>query len=208
MSQCDTVGKPECVQHEFSGKLVRGHCGEGFRLGVGEVQARLAGFSASVNRLGLCRRLGGQLAVSTSTDTEVVAEGPVVDVVPALPVALRKGRHLVAAESGSRQARITVLLNVGESSVHRQNGWSPGKLGFSLECELIPADVFGFQCNCCAQIGPRSGAGLLGEAIHQVQIDVAESGITRFCVAADYLLGIVNSAKPLQLGIVERLRAQ
>lgn len=111
-----------------------------------------------------------ELAVGTRADAEVVAEVPVVEVVPALPARPREGRGFVVPVAGLAEPCLDHLLHVGGKIVvgQRRRRGVEGCIG--LEGEVIAGQMGRAEADRSLQIGVRVGQALAGQRVHQVEI--------------------------------------
>ena len=149
----------------------------------------------------------GELAVGASADAEVVAELPVVQVVAAAPTRLGKGGNLVARKAMPGQQGKTGFFGVGHFvavGLHRRVAVK-GRV--RLDGQLVPAQMGRLQGNGLLQIRQRLLPALPRQAVHQIQIEIIEAGLTRRLGGADRFVLAVNPAQCLQVRRVETLHA-
>src|SRR5436190_24362990 len=78
-----------------------------------------------------------ELAVRPGADAEVVAELPVVEVVPAAATRLREGRDLVVLEARAGERLLARLLHVGAGVVLGQPRRPRKEHGVGLDRQLV-----------------------------------------------------------------------
>ncbi len=76
----------------------------------------------------------GVLAVRTRADRKVIAESPVVEIVPATMTVSRKGRDLILLVAGIPKQRLATFLNAPRQAIVRQpRGRLAEELGVRLQ---------------------------------------------------------------------------
>ena len=94
----------------------------------------------------ICRRMrsaNDSLPCAPGADAEIVAEAPVVQVVPRLPSGLRECRGFVVSVAGCRQARFDGLLHVGGHVVVRHLGRMAVEQRVRLDGQVIGGNMRG-----------------------------------------------------------------
>ena len=81
------------------------------------------------------------------------------------------------------------------------------KFGIGLQRQVIKRNVFGGQRTQRAQIVFRLGRRLLGQGVHQVEVDVVEPGGPRPSQGLSRFIGPVNAAEGFQVSGIEALHA-
>ena len=149
------------------------------------------------------------LAVRSGTDAEVITICPVIQVVLTAPAFAGVGGNFVLAEARFGHARDAGFLHVPGIIHFRNAGWRFGReQGVRFQRELIMRQMLRIQREGLLDIIQCHGQGLLGQGIHQIQIDVAETGV----LSADHRrpspLGVMDSAQALKAAIIETLHAE
>ena len=145
--------------------------------------------------------------MGAGADAEVVAEGPVVEVVPALLVRAGEGGGLVVGEAGGGQAGLDRVLHVGGAVVVGQRRRVVGEGGVGFEGEVVARQVLHAEADRRLQVGERHVQGLAGEGVHQVEVDALEVRARGFDRAPG-LVAAVDAADLRQHGVVEALDAE
>ena len=97
----------------------------------GLVAPRLAGVGGAHDGRG--GRIG-ELAVGAGADPEVVTEGPVVEIVAALPAGVGIGRHFIVRRGPRRSSSSAQAASISStlSSVGSGGGWAPNTVPGSM----------------------------------------------------------------------------
>ncbi|MCW0416884.1 hypothetical protein NB689_002638 [Xanthomonas sacchari] len=152
---------------------------------------------------------GADLAVRAGTDAEIVAEGPVVEVVRAAVAGARVGADLVLRVAGLGQQRLAALLHVpGVVVLGHALRRSRGEHGVRFQGELVVAQVGRLQRQRLRDVALGLGQGLLRQRVHQVQVDIGIAGVLRQLHRTLGLGAVVDAAQPLQGRVVEALDAE
>ena len=144
------------------------------------------------------------LGMRAGADAEVVAELPVVQVVPRLAPGLRIGRHFIMSIAGGCGVLLDHLLHVGAGIVVRQHRRELRENRVRLQRQVVQRQVRRRRGNRDAKVGARLFQRLPGQRIHQVEIEIVEmpmrdlDGATRLCI-------VMNAAERLQMFAVEAL---
>ena len=106
------------------------------------------------------------------------------------------------------QLKPRVFDGRGEVRVQQPRWWPSGELGLRLDRQLVPGDVLRRQTNRLLQVGQGGGHGLVGQAVHQIDVEALEAGLGHPTGGVAGLVRAVDAAKARQLLGVERLCAQ
>ena len=87
----DPLNQPKGIHHKFQSKLVFGNVLHAEAFGIALVQSGLTGLSCSKATAPV-----SQFSVGTGTETNVIAKGPIVQIVQTFPSWFSKGRNFVA----------------------------------------------------------------------------------------------------------------
>ena len=79
--------------------------------------------------------------------------------------------------------------------------------GVGFQRQLVPGNVCRPEPDRRGDIGPRHRDGLSGQCVHEVEIDVVETGSSRGVDAAPDVAAPVDAGDGLQAPVVETLRA-
>ncbi len=154
----DAVDQAQAIHHEFEGQV--GHAEA--LLGLHEIAMAVGGQVGArvlVAHLADDAGVAGELAVGAGADAEVVAEGPVVEVVAAALAGLGEGRGFVVLVAGLGEHRFNELLHVGGEVVIRQFGRRAaveGRVGFQRE--VVAGQVLRRERHGGLQIGCKACA--------------------------------------------------
>ena len=139
-------------------------------------------------------------------DAQVVAEAPVIEVVPGASLGLRIGRGFVVRVAGAGEPGFDHGLHVGRQVVVRQWRRVLGEYRIGFEREVIDRQVLRRKCNRRLEIGSQFVRRLSRQRIHQVEVDVVECH-ARDCHRAARLVAVVNATERAQVLRVETLDA-
>src|SRR5690348_3696350 len=99
---------------------------------------------------------GAQFSVSSRSNTEVVAKGPVVEIMPALPTWLCVARDLVLRESRLSQPIGAGLQDLrGDIVTGKVSRWLRCEDSARFECQLIVGQVCRPKRNCGVDVVQR-----------------------------------------------------
>ncbi len=116
-------------------------------------------------------------------------------------------RHFVLRVAMSGQQLLSGFLNVPENVVFGQHRWLIPEHRVGLQGQLIPGQVGRREGNGLAQIGQCFVLGLIRQAVHQVQVEVVETGPARHVGGANRFVAVVNAAQRLEFGFLKALNA-
>ena len=102
----------------------------------------------------------GLLAVRTRTEAHVVAEAPVVDVVPRDAVAATPRGYLVTLQAGMREPVAAAALDLLQKVFVWQRRRRAVKRGIRLDRQLIPGQMLDAAGQRDLQVLERAGHGL------------------------------------------------
>ena len=80
---------------------------------------------------------------------QIITEGPVIQVMPALGARQAPGGDFIVVQARLAQQSSPALVNFPEPIIVRQGGWSGKKLGVGLDGELVPGQVPGLVAQRC-----------------------------------------------------------
>ena len=207
LCQAEAVIEAQCVKHEFAGDIGRGELGAG-----GGEQARSGGHIImwlALLRIAHYLPVGeADFAVGAGADTQVIAEGPVVEVVAATITRLAVSRHLVLAVVRRRQQLLASVLNIRQGILDWQQRRPFVEDGIGLDRQLVPGQVRRGKTQGGLQIRGGGDGGLLWQAVHQVDIEAVEPGRAGVFDGRPGLVAVVDSPQGLQASIVEALYPQ
>src|SRR5262245_64970570 len=107
--------------------------------------------------------VAGELAMRAGANAQIVAEFPVVAVVPALPALACVRGDLVLIETCGREARLTDLLDLeGEILAGQRCRRPPREHRARFQREVVVRNVLGLECECRLQVGERLRRVLAG----------------------------------------------
>src|SRR5450631_3031752 len=129
-------------------------------------------------------------------DAEIVAEAPVVQIVPALVAWTRMRRCFVMNIAGGDKLGVDEVLDIRREFVVGKLRWMTMKQGVRLDRQMIKRQMWGREAQRLGNIGARIREILSGQRIHQVKIDVAEDFNCRLRRRASFL-SVVNATKRL-----------
>jgi len=169
-----------------------------------QVTARLADLARAQNpvRPGI-----GQLAVSAGADADVIPEFPVIAIVTARSAGPGVGRYLVLGITLGTQQRRTRFANGVDHRLGRQYRAAAIELGIGFDGELIPGDMPGIQGDGLLEVGNCLRLSLPGQAVHQIQIEIIEAGLSRCFGGVNRFVLAMNPAKRLQMCRIKTLHA-
>ncbi|CRM80693.1 hypothetical protein [Pseudomonas sp. 22 E 5] len=145
--------------------------------------------------------------MGTGADADKVAEAPVVQVVSRRAARLGIGRDFILRVTVFGQQRLAGFLNVPQRVVFRQRGRLVPEHGVGFQRQLIPRQVRGLQRDGLAQVAQGIVQRLIGQAVHQVQVEVIEPGLAGHTSGAHSLIAIMDAAQRLKLLLLEALDA-
>ncbi|RMR95671.1 hypothetical protein ALP75_202581 [Pseudomonas syringae pv. actinidiae] len=143
----------------------------------------------------------------TCADPDKIPERPIVEVMPRRFPGLRIGRHFVLRVPLSGQQLLSGFLNIPKNVVFRQNRRLIPEDGVGFQGQLIPGQVRRREGDGLAQIVQRFVLRLVRQAVHQVQVEVVETGLTRHVGGANRFVAIVDAAQRLEFGCLKTLNA-
>src|SRR5690606_21932734 len=175
----------------------------GRRAGIGEVARRVLVLPAAQDRFVVPE---GDLSVRTGTYPEIVTVGPIVEVVRALATGPRIGTDLVLRITGPGEHGLAALLDVpAEVLVGDADRRPRREHGVGLQRELVMTDVRRLQRKRTLQVVHRHRQVLAGQGVHQVQVEIVETGLARQGDGRLGLPAVVDAAQALQATVVETL---
>ena len=149
-----------------------------------------------------------QFAVRTGADAQIIAKGPVVQVVPALMAGTGKGRSFIVRIARFGQAVFQPILDLGTGIVIGQSGRRHcGKGGVRLQRQLITGKMRWVKGQCLMDISQCRCHILLWQPDHEIEVKGIEGAGGSFN-RRNRLLSVVNAAQRLQAGIVETLNTE
>ena len=142
-------------------------------------------------------------------DAEVIAVGPVIEIVLTALPSLGIGRYFVLGVAGISHAGDAGFLHV-PGVIHFRNAGRRlgGEQGVRLQGELVMREMLRIQGNRLLNIRQRHCQGLFGQGVHQIQIDVGKAGILRRLDRASCAFGIVDATQSFQTTVIEALHAE
>ena len=147
-----------------------------------------------------------QLAVGAGPDAQVIAKHPVIEVVLGLMAGARPGRHLVVA-IGVTQHLAQQILHGSRLVFVRHRGREARKQRVGLQREVVARQVRRRERQGLRQVCAQLGQRLLGQRIHQVQVEGLEQ--LGGCLGRRTGLSpVMHAPQRLQLGVREALDAQ
>ncbi|MNE22705.1 hypothetical protein D3C80_1159270 [compost metagenome] len=146
-----------------------------------------------------------ELAVGACADADEVAEAPVIQIVACSATGLGVGRHFVLGVAMAGQQGLTCLLDIPEDVILRQQGRLVPEYRVGFQGQLIPREMRRFQVDGLAQVVQGVVQSLIGQAVHQVQVEVVETGLTRHIGGAHRFVAGMNPTQRRQLGFLEAL---
>ena len=166
------------------------------RAGLGQVLGGMLDLPPAQHRLRCAQR---EFAVRAGADAEVIAEAPVIEVVRRLPPGLGVGRDFVMLEARRRDPRLAGLLDVpalveAGNALRRARG--EHRVGF--ERELVVRQVRRLQRERALDVVHRHLQRLLGQRVHQVEVDVVVTRVLRELHRAVGFATVVDAAQALQ----------
>jgi len=158
-------------------------------------------------RLAPDARVIRQLRMRTGADAEVVAEGPVVEVVPARFSRFGKGRSFVVVEAGADEFRFDQFQHVGGRILvgQRRRRMMEGSVRFQRQ--VIGADVRDTGGKGGHDVAPCFVHRLLRQGDHQVEIDAREVQLRQLDGTACFVAGM-DAAECRELAIIKALDAE
>ncbi|MNY32246.1 hypothetical protein D3C86_1664500 [compost metagenome] len=147
-----------------------------------------------------------QLAVRARPDAEVIAKTPVIEVVPRLPVRLAVGRGLVVPEAGLAGAGLDDVLHLVGDVLVRQRGRVLGEQRVRLQRQVVHRQVRGAIGQRRFEVAHAFLHGLARQRVHQVEVDVVETGLGDLDGRARLALA-VDAAQRLEMPVAEALDA-
>ena len=193
----DPFEKPQGVQHEFKGKILRidpvNLCrSASSRFDRMEVLPR-----AHEAHLAADAVLKGDFPMRSRARSEVVAEGPVIEIVPAAAASSRVARNLVAREALPGQKGFDEIPHfcrfVGVGEFLRK---VLGKGRSGLDRELVAGEVRGSRLRRFVELFREALHRLAGKGVHEVEIEVLEN-IPRKADRLTSLSHVVNAPEAL-----------
>ena len=140
-------------------------------------------------------------------DAEVIAELPVVDVVPAAVTGTRERRSLVVLVSASGQRLLDGELHIGAGIVLGKLRRPAVEGSVGLYRQLVGGNMRHAAGERPADVGARHVDRLRRQAVHQVEIYVVEARECGFHTAPGFGRG-VDASERLEHRIVEALHAK
>ena len=147
-----------------------------------------------------------KLGMRAGAYAEVVAEAPVIEVVPALAARSGEGRGLVVEVAGVSEPLIDHVLHVGGEFRVRQRRRMAVKEGVGFQREVVGRKVGGAEAQRRIDVLLSLLQRLLRQGVHQVEVDIVEMRL-RNADRAARLFATVNAAQRLQLRGIEALDA-
>ena len=202
----EALDQAQRIEHELEGQVGGGDAAFVLhrRSGSNLRQILLRPLPAQLAQHAVVQR---QLAVRTGADTQIVAEVPVVEVVPALAAGLREGRGFVVLVTGCRQSGFDRILHVGAQVRLRQRRRAGGKGGVGFDRQLIAREVSRRERQCRVDVCQRLFEVLTGQAVHQVEVQIVEVA-GRHRDRLPRLPLVVDAAECLQVRPAETLDAE
>ena len=148
-----------------------------------------------------------ELRVRARADAEIVAELPVVQVVPARAARLRVRRRLVVRVARARERCVHRAFDVRRRVLVGQRRRRAMEQRVGLERQVIERQVRRRERERRGEVGLRALDRLLRQPVHQVEVDVAEDHERGFGGAAR-LVVVVHAAERAQLRGIEALDAE
>ena len=146
--------------------------------------------------------------MSAGADAHVVAERPIIEIVPAARALARVRGHFVLHEAGRGEQFLPVALDLPGCILVRQRRRARMKYRAGLEGQLIVGDVRGVQRAGNAHVVERFLERLFRQRVHQIEVEIIEPRGAQFVDRALRILGRVNAAQPLERARREALRAE
>jgi len=143
--------------------------------------------------------------MSTGTDPNVITEGPVVEIVPALHTGQGVCRDLILAVASLCKPALTIILKLTNPLLLGQGRGLGRKPGIGLQGQLIVGDMLGHQLHGPLHILPGHLPILPGQTEHEVQIDVVETGFTCHLHRRHRLIRPVDASQSLKRLRIETL---
>ncbi|MCY1439663.1 hypothetical protein D9M71_559080 [compost metagenome] len=117
------------------------------------------------------------------------------------------GRYLVLAVAVLGHQRLAGFLNIPEDVVFGQLWRLVPEHRVRLHGQLIPRQVCRPQIDGLAQVTQRVVQRLVGQAVHQVHVEIVETGRARHVGGPNRFVAIMDAPQCLQLGWLEALHA-
>ena len=147
-----------------------------------------------------------EFAVGASTQAQVVAKLPIVQVVPAAVPVARIGRHLVTVQAGGAGQVGDQVQHVTGAVLIGQRGRVLGKDGVGLDRQVIQRQVRWRQSQRGAQVSGQVRQRLPRQRIHQVQVEGVKR-LGRLFYRRQCLGPVMHPAQRAQKTIVETLHS-
>ncbi len=147
-----------------------------------------------------------EFAVRAGADAEIVAEGPVVEVVPGFAPGPRESGSFVVPVAGGGQPRFDRFLHVGCHVLVRDLRRMAIKIGIRLDGQVIRGYMPGPEADGRFDVGKRLFYGLARQCVHQIEIEVVETRLRDLDRGAR-LRPVVNAAERLEMCRIETLDA-
>ena len=135
-----------------------------------------------------------ELGMRSGTQTEVIAEPPVVDVVTRMAPLQGERRDLVMDEARAFEALTARHLLRDDRRIGGQDRWAACEGGARLQRQLVVGEVGRLQRERRLDVGQRLLPGLPGQAHHQVEIQLLDSGLVHRQRGRAGLVGVMDAA--------------
>src|SRR5690606_22649865 len=116
----------------------------------------------------------GHFSMRTSTNTEIIAKLPVIQIVATSPCFLRKGGYFVMRKPMFLQESNTIVMQAINNIIFRKNRWKIVEVCVWLNSELIPGKMWWLESQRFFQIIKAIRDALSSQAKHQVNIEIVE----------------------------------
>ena len=143
--------------------------------------------------------------MGAGADADEVAETPVIEVMPRRATGLGICRDFVLRVTVLGQQRLAGFLYVPQGVVFRQHRRLIPEHRVRLQRQLIPGNVRRLQRNGLAQIAQGIVQRLIGQTVHQVEVEVIEPGLPRHARRTHGFVTVVDAAKGLKLLLLKAL---
>ena len=145
--------------------------------------------------------------MGAGADRQIIAETPVIQVVPAASPGPRERRHFVAFEPLRGQQTQALLFQVGAAVTVGLLRRRAEEGGIRFDGQLVPAQVRRLQRHRLAQVIQRLRRRLARQGVHQVQIEIVEAGVAGVGGGAQGFLRPMDAAQRLQMPRIETLHS-